>query len=62
MPDTALKAVRDYLSTLEKKGVRELFLRLKSKGVICSFREGYIRFSPHFFNTQEEIEALFSYL
>lgn len=44
------------------KAPRELFLRLKSKGVICSFREGYIRFSPHFFNTQEEIEILLSYL
>ena len=36
------------LNTLE----RHLF----SKGIYCTLRSGGIRFSPHFYNTEEEIE------
>lgn len=33
-----------------------LFARLKEQGFICSLRENRLRISPHFYNTEEEIE------
>jgi len=36
----------------------ELFLKLKKNGVICSLREGYLRISPHFYNTTQELDRL----
>jgi len=32
-----------------------LYQRLMQAGVVCAFRGGGIRFSPHFYNTQEEL-------
>jgi cysteine desulfurase / selenocysteine lyase len=29
---------------------------LKQKKIVCSLREGYIRFAPHFYNTKQEID------
>ena len=29
---------------------------LKQKKIVCSLREGYIRFAPHFYNTKEDID------
>jgi selenocysteine lyase/cysteine desulfurase len=29
---------------------------LKAKKIVCSLREGYIRFAPHFFNTRQDID------
>ncbi|MCP4090946.1 MAG: aminotransferase class V-fold PLP-dependent enzyme [Gammaproteobacteria bacterium] len=34
----------------------KLYTRLMSDGVICALRGGGIRFSPHYYNTEEEIE------
>lgn len=33
-----------------------IFNELKNKDIVCSLREGMIRFSPHFYNTREEID------
>lgn len=30
---------------------------LEREGVVCSAREGMLRFSPHFYNTEEELDA-----
>ena len=35
----------------------ELYTNLMSKGVICAQRGGGIRFSPHYYNTAEELES-----
>jgi cysteine desulfurase/selenocysteine lyase len=31
---------------------------LKQKKIVCSLREGYIRFAPHFYNTKQEIDKV----
>ena len=40
------------------KDSMELFMKLKQKNIVCSLREGYIRISPHFYNTTEELDQL----
>jgi selenocysteine lyase/cysteine desulfurase len=35
-----------------------LFQKLEESKIFCAVREGMIRFSPHFYNTQEEIEKV----
>ena len=37
---------------------RDAHRRLKAAGVVCAFREGAIRFSPHAYNTPEEMEKV----
>jgi selenocysteine lyase/cysteine desulfurase len=37
---------------------REAHRRLKRAGVVCAFREGAIRLSPHCYNTMEEMEKV----
>jgi selenocysteine lyase/cysteine desulfurase len=39
-------------------GVKEVHRRLKAARIICSLREGAIRFSPHCYNTVEEMERV----
>jgi cysteine desulfurase / selenocysteine lyase len=39
-------------------GVKEVHRRLKASRIICSLREGAIRFSPHCYNTVEEMERV----
>lgn len=36
----------------------ELINYLENKKIVCSFREGYLRLAPHFYNTQNEIDYL----
>jgi cysteine desulfurase/selenocysteine lyase len=36
----------------------QVFESLSKKNIICSLREGQIRFSPHFYNTKEEIDTV----
>ena len=38
----------------------ELMMHLNKNGVIASVREGMVRFSPHFYNTKEEIDRVVS--
>jgi selenocysteine lyase/cysteine desulfurase len=40
------------------KDSMELFMKLKQKKIVCSLRENYIRISPHFYNTTEELDQL----
>jgi selenocysteine lyase/cysteine desulfurase len=40
----------------------EAHRRLKSAGVVCAFREGAIRLSPHCYNTVEEMEKVIDVL
>jgi selenocysteine lyase/cysteine desulfurase len=35
----------------------ELFEKLSASDIVCSLREGMIRFAPHFYNTREEIDT-----
>lgn len=39
-------------------GVKEVHRRLKASRIICSLREGAIRFSPHCYNTVDEMERV----
>lgn len=40
----------------------ETFENLAKKNIICSQREGWLRFSPHYYNTEEEIDRVVSAL
>jgi selenocysteine lyase/cysteine desulfurase len=40
------------------EGVVEVRRRLKAAGIVCSLREGAIRFSPHCYNTVAEMERV----
>lgn len=44
--------------THPRRGTEELLGRLEAHGAVVSAREGSIRVSPHFYNTEEEIERL----
>lgn len=37
---------------------QKIFDHLNRKKIVCSLREGYIRFAPHFYNTKEEIDIV----
>ena len=39
-----------------------IFETMKNADVVCSLREGMIRFAPHFYNTKEEIDRVISLL
>ena len=41
---------------------KEIFEELEKKNITAAFREGIIRFSPHFYNTREEIDIVISKL
>ncbi len=44
--------------TFPIENAEEVINRLKEKNIIGSMREGMIRFSPHFYNTKEEIDTV----
>ncbi|MGE5796711.1 MAG: hypothetical protein ACM34N_07995, partial [Ignavibacteria bacterium] len=44
--------------TVEHPKYRKIFDKLSEKDIICSVREGLLRFSPHFYNTREEIDRV----
>lgn len=44
--------------TIEHPESRKIFDELSAKDIIFSLREGLLRFSPHFYNTKEEIDSL----
>ena len=37
---------------------QKILNHLKEKKIVCSLREGYIRFAPHFYNTKQEIDLV----
>lgn len=36
----------------------DIFNLLSKKAIICAVREGYLRFAPHFYNTEKEIDKV----
>ncbi len=44
--------------TIKPKNPDVIFNELEKKKIICSLREGLIRFSPHFYNNFEEIDRV----
>lgn len=51
----------NYLSgitTFKVDDSEKLFKFLEDKKIVCSLREGYIRLSPHFYNTFEDIDVV----
>lgn len=44
------------IATVEHENAKRLFINLEKKNIFCSIREGMIRFSPHFYNTKDEID------
>jgi len=51
---------RAGIVSFRKKDVdnMELFMKLKQNNITCSLRENYLRISPHFYNTIQELDKL----
>jgi len=49
---------RSAIVCLAPPNAADAFRRLKTAGVVCAFREGAIRLSPHCYSTVEEIERV----
>lgn len=58
LPDEELAGI----VTFRPENGADLFERLSALQIVCSLREGYIRFAPHFYNTREEIDAVMAVL
>jgi selenocysteine lyase/cysteine desulfurase len=61
LKNVARENIAGIVSINHKKS-KELFEELEMRDVTCAFREGIIRFSPHFYNTREEIDSVISRL
>jgi len=44
--------------TIKPKNPEVVFETLEKKNIMCSIREGFIRFAPHFYNTHHEIDKV----
>ena len=44
--------------SLKRDGIEEIFDYLSNKNIIGAVREGYLRFSHHFYNTRKEIDKV----
>lgn len=44
--------------TIKPQNSEQIFKELEQKKIICSLREGLIRFSPHFYNNYQEIDRV----
>jgi selenocysteine lyase/cysteine desulfurase len=44
--------------TIKPKDAEQIFEVLGQKKIICSLREGFLRFAPHFYNTHHEIDIV----
>jgi selenocysteine lyase/cysteine desulfurase len=44
------------------KDVRRIYNTLRESGVTISLRNGYLRFSPHFYNTEDEVNRIIDIL
>jgi cysteine desulfurase / selenocysteine lyase len=42
--------------SFRSENAQKIFDILSQKKIVCSLREGYIRFAPHFYNTKQEID------
>jgi cysteine desulfurase / selenocysteine lyase len=52
LPEKHLSGIVSFKSDNAQK----IFEILSQKKIVCSLREGYIRFAPHFYNTKQEID------
>jgi selenocysteine lyase/cysteine desulfurase len=56
-----LSLAEKYLSgivSFKSENAQKIFDILSQKKIVCSLREGYIRFAPHFYNTKQEIDLV----
>ncbi len=53
---------RSAIVSFSGKDNRRLFQKLKERRIVVSLREGSLRVSPHFYNTEEEMERLIEVL
>ena len=53
-----LRLVSDRVASTRLTPAREAVKRLNKRRVISSVRQGWVRFSPHFYTTRGELEAL----
>ena len=44
--------------SFRSENAQKIFDILSQKKIVCSLREGYIRFAPHFYNTKQEIDLV----
>ncbi len=56
---TPAKGPQSGIITIKPENPRAIYEYLKNNRVIISLRNGCLRFSPHFYNTEEEIENVF---
>jgi selenocysteine lyase/cysteine desulfurase len=49
---------RAGIVTFKHERAKQLFVELEKKKIFAAVREGLIRFSPHFYNTKEEIDLV----
>ncbi|MEJ2616028.1 MAG: aminotransferase class V-fold PLP-dependent enzyme [Ignavibacteriaceae bacterium] len=61
LKNTAEENLSGIVSIKNEKS-KEIFEELEKKKVSAAFREGIVRFSPHFYNTKEEIDLVVSNL
>ncbi|MGB5528944.1 MAG: aminotransferase class V-fold PLP-dependent enzyme [Ignavibacteriaceae bacterium] len=54
LPDKNLSGIVSFKS----ENAQKIFDHLSQKKIVCSLREGYIRFAPHFYNTKQEIDKV----
>ncbi len=54
LPEKHLSGIVSFKS----KNAQKIFDILSQEKIVCSLREGYIRFAPHFYNTREEIDRV----
>jgi len=54
LPEKHLSGIVSFRS----ENVQKIFDILSQKKIVCSLREGYIRFAPHFYNTKQEIDLV----
>jgi selenocysteine lyase/cysteine desulfurase len=52
LPEKHLSGIVSFKS----ENAQKIFDILSQKKIVCSLREGYIRFAPHFFNTKQDID------
>ncbi len=53
---------RAGIITIGMDAVSEAAGALRERGVVCSVREGALRFAPHFYNTRDDIDAVIEIL
>ena len=54
LPEKHLSGIVSF----ESENAQKIFDFLSQKKIVCSLREGYIRFAPHFYNTKQEIDLV----